>query len=613
MSQRKLFIPTQHLFLCLLCVLLCVLAGCDLGGSSTATTSSTPTPTLGLQYQTLKLSIPQKALSAPITGSVPDNQILHVGVTFKIDPQLLKNANNNGIANTQDGGNLAKNLGISTQAYQQFQHYFGIQNATIKLNQTRTWMTIDIKAGSLSMLLQTTFVLHKVGTRSYYTPDPNHLPKVPALIASQVLAINGLDNYSQPAQPGGFFTPAQSASTHQTQNANVDCSALTDRSGWNAPILLPSDYIQAYGLTSFQQHGWYGQNQKVLLVEPFDTYSQDDVNAFFNCANFKGTLSTVTLDGTPPVPTDFNEFTLDLDVIASVAPQAQIVDYQGDSRGADQRGEDGYIVINDLLQHIIDDYRNNTHSGAVISMSFGGDEGETSQDDLNMINQSLQILTQVEHITIFTASGDCAAFGTGTYDQLGVNFPASDPWVVATGGTILHTTSNGSRTSEVAWSDSTADHSSCNNSWGTGGGVSTAFQEPPWQQQDASSIPGLHNKYSTGYRQLPDLAAAATNNLCYMSGQWGGCSGTSAATPLVASGTAIMNGALIYNFKHFFFGPSGWYAAQSQEAKYHPFNAITQGDNLYYQVGQNWSYPTGLGSPNFLGYYQSLQQFLSHS
>ncbi|GCE06670.1 S53 family peptidase [Dictyobacter aurantiacus] len=598
----------------MLCICLLTLTSCELG--DTASSEATPTPTSNLQYQTLKLDIPQQALTAPVTGTLPANQVLHVGVTFKIDPNAIKKFDSNGSdsSSQQNSDDMAKKLGINEQAYQQFKQYFGIKDATINLNQTRTWMTIDIKAGELAMLMQTKFVIHSLNNRSFYTPDPHQMPKVPAQIAGAILAVSGLDNYSHPAHPGGFFQPAVTASARHRQNSmGVDCTPITNKSAWTAPILLPSDYVQTYGLAPFQQKGWYGQGQKVLLVEPYDTYNLDDVNAFLNCANFKGTLDTITLDGAPQVPTGFfDESTLDIDTVASVAPDAQIVDYQGDGAGAYQRGGDDFVVINDLLQRIIGDYRHNTHSGAVISMSFGGDESAITNNDLMMINQSLQILTEVEHMTVFVATGDCAAFSSGIYGQLGVSFPASDPWVVATGGTMLQTDMSGQRASETAWSDSTADHSTCNNSWGSGGGVSTAFKAPIWQQQSRASIAGLQNRYSTGYRQLPDLAAAATKNVCYMQYQWGICDGTSAATPLVASGMAVLNGAFKHNMKHFFFGPSGWYAAQARESRYHPFYNITQGNNIYYQATPGWNYPTGLGTPNFLGLYQSLQQLLRH-
>lgn len=581
-----------------------VLAGCDSGGSSNLAV----TPTSTLNFQTLNLNIPQKALDAPIVGVVPDSQVLHVGVTFKIDPNTLKQLDNNGSDNSQSGDNLAQKLGISAQTEQAFKEYFGIEGATINLSKTRTWMNVDIKAGSLATLLQTKFVQHKLNNLTFYTPDPAHMPKVPTQLASQILAVTGLDNYSTPPHTSGYFQPM---STHQAKGAQVDCSALTNRAGWNVPILLPYDYINAYGLAPFQQKGWYGQGQKVLLVEPDDSYSQSDVNTFFQCANFKGSFNTVTVDGAPAVPNgSFDESTLDIDTIASVAPRAQIVDYQGDAMGAYQNGGSWGTVFNDLLQRIIDDYQNDTHSGTVVSISIGGGESQNSPNDMQAIDQSLQIMTQAEHMTVFVASGDCGAFEDRTYGQLDVSWPADDPWVVGVGGTMLSVNGNGNRTREVAWSDSTASQSDCNNSWGTGGGVSAYFQQPDYQQQNASSIAGLHNQYSTGYRQSPDIAAAATNNICYMQNEWGDCSGTSAATPLVASGTAVLNGAFRYNFKYFFFSPSIWYAAQAQGAKYQPLYDITQGDNLYYKAGGGWDYATGLGVPNFAGYYESLQLFI---
>ncbi|HEX7736256.1 MAG TPA: S53 family peptidase [Ktedonobacteraceae bacterium] len=587
----------------LVCLLL-VLTACD-----SDTSSVTPTPTSSLQFQTLNLGIPARALQAPITGPVPGSQVIHVGITFKVDPNTLKQFGGTGSAsNSQSGGDVAQKLGISEQTYQNFKTYFGIENATVNLSKTRTWMTVDIQAGSVDRLLQTTLVFHKLGTRTFYTPDPAHLPKVPVQLASQILAISGLDNYSVPARPGGGLAAHLPA---QTQNAQVDCSALSNKAGWNVPVLFPSDLANAYGLTSFWQKGWGGQGQKVLLVEPYDTYNQNDVNAFLRCSRFQGTFHTVTVDGVPSAPTnDFDETTLDIDMLASVAPRADIVDYQSDGYGAMQNGGDWNMVMNGLLQRIIDDYQNNTHSGTVVSISMQSDETSISQSGLAALDQSLQILTQVEHMSVFVATGDCAAFETQQYDQLAVSSPADDPWAIAVGGTNLRVNVQGNRASEVAWSNASADHSQCNNSWGTGGGISTAYPEPGWQQQNASAIPGLHNQYSNGNRQLPDVTAAATNVVAYMNGQWTYCFGTSAATPIVAGGMAVMNGSFMKTFKHFFYGPSGFYAAQASGAKYHPFYDITGGDNIYYRASPGWDYTSGLGAPNFLGYYESLQLLL---
>ncbi len=612
MSQRKVPIHTKYFLFYVLYIPLFILAGCDSGGGG----SVAPTPTLSLQFQQLKLGIPQQALAAPIIGPLPDSQMLHIGVSFKLDPNVLKKFDKQGTDSSQSSSDLAKSLGISDQTYQTFKSYFGIGGATVNLNQTRTWMTVDIKAGSLAPLLQTKFVQYKLNNRTFYTPDPAHMPQVPVQLGNQILAVSGLDNYSVPLRPGAFSSlrpSLQPMQSRSTGGAQVNCYAMDNPSAWNPPnVLSPSYLAQAYGVMPLWQKGWYGQGQKVLIVEPQSRYVQDDLNAFFTCDHFQGSFNTITVDGLPSYPeTNESEATLDIEMVAAMAPRAQIVDYQGDSYGAYKQGGDWLTVVNDLLQRIVDDYRNNTLSGTVISISLQSGEPDIPQSDMLAIDQSLQILTQVEHMTVFISSGDCAAFETEVFGQVSVSFPASDPWVVGVGGSVLSVDTAGNRTSEVAWANTQTAHSSCNNSWGSGGGVSRFWQKPDYQQQTASQIPGLNNQYSTGYRQSPDLAASAEYDMVYMNGQWGAGGGTSAAAPIVAGGMAVMVGALRYaHHGHFFYGPGAFYNAQANFAQDHPFYGVTQGANYTYAATSGWNYLTGLGAPNFFNYYQCLQQML---
>src|SRR5207253_9056033 len=132
------------------------------------------------------------------------------------------------------------------------------------------------------------------------------------------------------------------------------------------------------------------------------------------------------------------------------------------------------------------------------------------------IDQSLQILTNVEHMRIFIASGDCGAFTDGVYKSLSVSFPASDTWVTAVGGTILNIDGNQNRANEVVWSDG-SNPFRCKNQWGSGGGNSQVYPRQGWQ-----SASGTSNQYSGGnHRQLPDISAVAYALAVYFQGQWG--------------------------------------------------------------------------------------------
>ncbi|HEY0752776.1 MAG TPA: S53 family peptidase [Ktedonobacteraceae bacterium] len=577
-----------------------LITACD-AGSSSSLASSTPT-NLALQVTPLDLGIPTQALNAPIVGQMSAGQILHIGITFKINPDVLKQIDQSGLDNGQNaqGSNIASKLGISPATYQQIKNFLEIDNAKLTLSQTSTWLTVDIKTGSLGRLLRTTFVLHKLNNRTFYTPDPAHMPVLPTVLANQILAVSGLDNFSRPQRPTELAN--QQATSQPLQKGNVPtlCPA---QSSWqaNIPVIYPQDIAHIYGMDRL---GVHGEGMKVILIEAYDTYIKSDLPIYFHCVGYHGQFSTVTLDKVPSG--DFGESEMDIEQIAGLAPAASIVDYQGDAYGAWQNGN-WWVVVNDLLQRAIADNQKNTHAGTVVSISMQDDEGTVSKSDLAMINQSLQIMTSVEHMSVFVSTGDCAAFSLDQYNKLSVSFPASDPWAVAVGGTILNSTRQGARVSESAWGDSTMDHSQCNNSWGGGGGLSTAFSMPAWQKNYGKSIPGFHNRYSNGMRQDADITGDAAYLLNYYQGQWsndGG--GTSASAPMLAAGMALLNESLLKARGHFYYGPAAYYYAADHSGNLHPFFDVTLNNNIYYPSTRGWDYPSGLGVPNYADLYTLL-------
>lgn len=249
-----------------------------------------------------------------------------------------------------------------------------------------------------------------------------------------------------------------------------------------------------------------------------------------------------------------------------------------------------------MLQQIINDNVNNANAGNTVSISLGAAEDEISQQDMRAIDRSIQQLTQVNHMTVFVASGDCGAFTSGQYGKLGVSFPASDPWSIAVGGTIMQIDGQNNRANEVVWSDG-SDRSQCNNRWGSGGGISTVFQHSGWQT--AAGVP------SRPQRQLPDVSAVAYALAVYYKGQWGSVGGTSAAAPIWATGLALVNQGLLQQVHTFKPSPSLFYSIANNSSGARPYYNVTRGTNLYYKAGPGWSYTSGLGTPNLADFYQA--------
>jgi kumamolisin len=185
-------------------------------------------------------------------------------------------------------------------------------------------------------------------------------------------------------------------------------------------------------------------------------------------------------------------------------------------------------------------------------------------------------------ITITVASGD-----NGSTDGVGdgrnhVDFPASSPHVLACGGTTLHA-SNGSITDEVVWNET------ANREGATGGGVSSQFKLPSWQNH-------LHVKTTSGERALknrgvPDVSGDADPETGYtvrVDGVDTVIGGTSAVAPLWAALIAILNGS----------GSNVGFIPPMLYGDPGALHDITSGNNGAYVASPGWDACTGLGTPN---------------
>ena len=159
---------------------------------------------------------------------------------------------------------------------------------------------------------------------------------------------------------------------------------------------------------------------------------------------FLKNFSVVNVDGSPQQA--LGESTLDIQMVAGLARSINIRMYQTD---ASDNTNDVWVNVNDELQQLIDDNVNNTSAGNVVSISLGAAEGEMTQQDMQALDSSFQQLSRVLHMSVLVASGDCGAFTSQRYGDLSVSFPASDPWVIAVGGTILNPSNTGRRANEV--------------------------------------------------------------------------------------------------------------------------------------------------------------------
>jgi subtilase family serine protease len=295
-------------------------------------------------------------------------------------------------------------------------------------------------------------------------------------------------------------------------------------------------------------------------------------------------LSKVAVDGgaTDSSASSVSEANLDLEVAHEVAPAAGLLDYnapQSTSSGADTFG--------DVIDRITADGQ-----ARVVSDSWGSCELATPRADIQRDEQALEAAA-ARGISVFVAAGDTGAYtcqdATDNNHSLSVSWPSSSPFAVSVGGTSLSLTTTGAYVGETAWDDTLEQ-------MGGGGGLSIDFNRPAWQVG-----PGVANRFSTGMRQLPDVAAAAdpwSGWDTYTGGAMTVAGGTSAATPFWAASMAVV----AEYAGHHGDGQLGFvdpilYALAARPQQAPAFHDITIGGNRYYPASRGWDFATGLGSP----------------
>lgn len=292
-----------------------------------------------------------------------------------------------------------------------------------------------------------------------------------------------------------------------------------------------------------------GAHQKVAIAEfgaPLQSGSflppaflPEDVAAF--CQSQKRPVPTVTtvpvnlapltLDQLKSLPAqaanavldETGEVMMDVEIVATLCSGADISVYYATF---DQKG---WL---DLVERVTAD------QPVALSVSYGlaEDSPEWEPAALESINQALQAAA-LAGITVCVSSGDDGTNCDMPDSRAHVEFPGCSPFVLSVGGTML-----AGAAQEVVWWQSPGRRNGNGHSGATGGGVSTIFARPPWQNVAVTSI----NNGSLQGRVIPDVAALAGPPLYQLTllGQSSPNGGTSASAPLWASLLARLNAAL---------------------------------------------------------------------
>jgi subtilase family serine protease len=590
-----------------------------------ALTSSAPAAPAG---QVRLGSPPRLPAGARIVASVASATPIHVTVTLKPrDPAGLR-ALANAVSTPGSPmyrqyltpGEFVRRFGPTSaqvKAVEASLRAHGLRPGTASSNHLA--IPVSTTAGGAARAFSVSFahVTLKGGTSGIVNQQA---PAVDAAVAPEVQTVLGLDTVSK-AVP--LLVHRQTATAaradlipharpHVATGGPQPCPAASsvDAEGGYTDDQIAS----AYGFSGLYTSGGaagasdLGAGQTVAILE-LEPYTLSDIQTYAQCYTINGQpinpqIANVPVDGGNS-GSQSGEAALDIENVIGLAPQANVIVYEGPNAGSGP-----YDTFNAIISQ---------HAAQVVTASWGQCEAENASGEAQAENSLFQEAA-AEGMSIVSASGDDGAedcFPTPPEtDSAQVDDPSSQPYVTGVGGTTL--ASIGPRPTESVWNDGATVGAG-------GGGVSSVWMMPSYQSAAPSSLhvinggsSGTTCGASSGYcREVPDVSADAdpdTGYTIYWNGNnaagpgntagWQVVGGTSGAAPLWAALLALTNASgACHGMAVGFANPALYYAAGIAYAG--DFNDITSGNNDMtgtndgrFAAEPGYDMASGLGTPN---------------
>jgi hypothetical protein len=513
-------------------------------------------------------------------------------------------------------------------------------------------VVVDGSVGAVERAFHLNLNSYELNGRHFYANDRD--PLIGAAVAGVIKDVVGLDSLEQMHPASGQATtvdiplpqvrPGPFIAQHSA-HANASPSAPRVSAGPTPALccaesgagLEPPDLwsSQAYNYAALQglghccnpthAPGGTPPEQSIAIIG-LNAPKQSDLDTFFQTYNLAENVTQVGIDG--PSCCD-DEMTIDAEWAGAMSNSrgsyldtAHIYIYEGE----------GTLIEDDLeaWQKALSD-----NNARVASTSFGAYEDAYG----GIFQKSISDFTAVTNAMAAIGWSIAASSGDhGAYDDcqnLSVEYPASDPNIVAVGGTTLTMNVAGGNVTfgqEVSWTGNGCGGTSYpgSNNGGGGGGCSNTFLTPWWQ---STAITGCVDSDGTRRRGLPDISLNAgpangafpspSGQAFYYTGQggtWVSAGGTSIAAPEVAGFFAQVDAYLGY------IGSTGdlcgashdtpcapmgnpapamWFGAPNAMAPHDPYYDVTSGCNggsagVGFCTTVGWDKATGWGSANML-------------
>jgi subtilase family serine protease len=508
------------------------------------------------------------------------------------------------------------------------------------VNKGRTAIEFSGTVGQLQQAFQTTIHRYNVGGAEHWANVSD--PQVPAALAPVVGGVAALNDF----KPMPYLV--KGPPVRWDQKLHRFAPELTGTSSGTQVLLVgPGDAATIYNTpNSLNTHLASGQSiydGTGVTIGIAGTTQLDTGVIFYR--NFFGqgqNYATTVYDGSQSnidPSADETEATADVEIAGALAPGANIIYYAA----GDTAFQSGLFLA---IYRAIDDNQIN-----ILNVSYGACEAALgASGNLQVLNAWEQAAAQGIVVTVST--GDSGSAGcdnqnlvTAASHGLAVNGLASTPYNIAVGGTDFDSLQNGfskyvgnntsnytsalSYIPENPWNDSTSTNGALsanaplkNSSgqtsiWAAGGGASSGYPKPSWQQgftpsntDTARDVPDVTLFSGVGHYGAMWALCEGTDCSSGSTSTIHGVGGTSTAAPALAGILALVNQKAGASTR---LGQANWVLyklAQTTPSIFHPINKgnisvycasgtpnCTSNNFLSgYNAQSSYSLATGLGS-----------------
>jgi subtilase family serine protease len=494
---------------------------------------------------------------------------------------------------------LARQFGASAATQHRVVRYLRAAGATdVKVDATGLFAYATVTARLARRLFGTPLARYRAARQAEFVA-PTSAARVPPALRGLIGGVVGLDTRPLGGTPvhaprhGRFRAhAAQPSSAMPRTGSPAGClqGVSAGAEGGAPPGFTPNQYLTAYGLTQLHAAGFSGQGVRVALIE-IDGFNFSDLQAFGACFGL----------GTPPVQAfgvgvhhplaPGGESTLDLEALDAAAPALAGIDVYETSANAAN-----------TLRALTAPLQNRHRRPQVISASLGLCEpavaGAVGSRGIRATESALE-MAAISGITILASSGDqgsadCTGSDGLPIPRLSINYPASSWWVTGVGGTNLSLGPANQIFGQVVWNDAGVQPGAA-----AGGGSSVLFRRPSYQTGVVSANRRAEPDVSMLADVIPGYAVfCSAPHDCVNSSHpnpWQSVGGTSAGTPLLAGGFAVIDQELELHQRLDlgFVNPLLYELGRSPAARPQAFDDVVTGGNDIGSFIPNAEHPLG--------------------